>query len=160
MEITEKKPKRKPGRKPVPQEYKDKIKAEQTEKEIRAAEARKELAKRELARRHLLDFTKYRFPSYKTNWHHKVLADALERVENGTLKRLIVNMPPRHGKSELVSVNFPAWCLGRDKDRSIIATSYGAGLAQDFGRKVRNIMDEPDYKVLFNTRLAEDSQSR
>lgn len=124
------------------------------------ADAKKELARREMARRHLLDFTKYRFPGYKTNWHHKVLADALERVESGELKRLIVNMPPRHGKSELVSVNFPAWCMGRNKDRSIMATSYGASLAQDFGRKVRNIMDEPEYKALFDTRLAEDSQSK
>ena len=123
-------------------------------------EAKKELARRELARRHLLPFVKFRFQSYKENWHHKVLADALERVENGTLKRLIVNMPPRHGKSELVSVNFPAWCMGRDKNRSIMAASYAAGLATDFGRKVRNIMDDVEYKQLFNTRLAEDAQAK
>lgn len=123
-------------------------------------DAKKELARRELARRHLLDFVKYRFPGYKTNWHHKILADALERVESGNLKRLIVNMPPRHGKSELVSVNFPAYCMGRNKDRSIMAASYGAGLATDFGRKVRNIMDDTDYKVLFDTRLAEDAQAK
>ncbi len=130
----------------------------ETEDKKKAAQV--ELAKRELARRHLLDFTQYRFPSYKTNWHHTKLAEALERVENGQLKRLIVNMPPRHGKSELVSVNFPAWAMGKDKDRSIMAASYGAALAQDFGRKVRNIMDDQDYKVLFNTRLAEDSQAK
>ena len=130
------------------------------DKELKKLEAKKELAKRELARRHLLDFVTYRFPSYKTNWHHKVLADALERVERGELKRLIVNMPPRHGKSELVSVNFPAWCMGRNKDRSIIAASYTAGLATDFGRKVRNIMEEPEYKSLFDTRLAEDAQAK
>lgn len=152
--------KRKPGRKPIPEEYKEQVRAEQEEKEKQAAEAKKELARRELARRHLLDFTTYRFPGYRTNWHHKVLADALERVENGTLKRLIVNMPPRHGKSELVSVNFPAWCMGRNKDRSIMAASYGASLAQDFGRKVRNIMDSVEYRALFNTRLADDSQAK
>lgn len=145
--------KRKPGRKPVPKEFK-------TEKEEKAMEAQRELARRELARRHLLPFVKYRFQTYTENWHHKVLADALERVENGTLKRLIVNMPPRHGKSELVSVNFPAWCMGRNKNRSIMAVSYGASLAQDFGRKVRNIMDDVEYKNLFDTRLAEDSQSK
>lgn len=162
--VTEQKPKRKPGRKPLTesqeQKYNETVLPDVLEKEQKMKEAKAELAKRELARRHLLDFTKYRFPGYKTNWHHKVLADALERVENGTLKRLIVNMPPRHGKSELVSVNFPAWCMGRNKDRSIMAASYGATLAQDFGRKVRNIMDDGDYKVLFNTRLAEDSQSK
>jgi len=129
-------------------------------KEEKKKEAQKELAKRELARRHLMNFVKYRFLSYKENWHHKVLADALERVENGSLKRLIVNMPPRNGKSELVSVNFPAWCMGLDKDRSIIAASYGAELATDFGRKVRNIMDSPEYKILFDTRLAEDAKAK
>lgn len=156
--------KRKPGRKPYSPELKVERKITELEVEQKklnvAAEAKKELARRELARRHLMPFVKYRFPSYRENWHHKILADALERVENGTLKRLIVNMPPRHGKSELVSVNFPAWCMGRNKDRSIMAVSYGAALAQEFGRKVRNIMDDPEYKVLFDTRLAEDSKSR
>lgn len=139
-------------------------KAERMEKYIMSEtlkrDAQKELAKRELARRKLIPFVKYRFPGYMENWHHKVLADALERVENGTLKRLIVNMPPRHGKSELVSVNFPAWCMGRNKDRSVMAASYGASLAQDFGRKVRNIMEDVEYKAIFDTRLADDSQSK
>ena len=152
--------KRKPGRRPPTQEFLDKRKEEDIEKELKAKEAKRELAKRELARRHLIDFVNYRFPSYQTNWHHRVLADALERVEKGELKRLIVNMPPRHGKSELVSVNFPAWVMGRNKDRSVMAASYAASLATDFGRKVRNIMDDQDYKLLFNTRLAEDSQSK
>lgn len=152
--------KRKPGRKKDTPEFKEKKIQAKKQVDEKILEAQKELAARELARRHLLDFTKYRFPGYRTNWHHKVLSDALERVENGTLKRLIVNMPPRHGKSELVSVNFPAWCMGRNKDRSIMAASYGAGLATDFGRKVRNIMDDNLYKVLFDTRLAEDSQSK
>ncbi len=156
----EKTPKKK-GRKPIENpELRAKAEAFVDEQAEKKREAQKELAKRELARRRLLHFTTYRFPAYKTNWHHTALANALERVENGSLKRLIVNMPPRHGKSELVSVNFPAWCMGRNKDRSIMAASYGATLAQDFGRKVRNIMDDPEYKVLFDTRLAEDSQSK
>jgi hypothetical protein len=141
----------------------DNVKAEdQISQQLKAKkeEAKKELAKRELARRHLMDFVKYRFTSYKENWHHRILADALERVENGTLKRLIVNMPPRHGKSELVSVNFPAWCMGKNKDRSIMAASYAASLATDFGRKVRNIVDTPEYGLLFDTRLAEDAQAK
>ena len=155
------KKKRKPGRKPI-EDPEKKALAESiiAERERKQKEAKKELALRELARRHLIDFTKYRFPTYKVNWHHKVLADALERVERGELKRLIVNMPPRHGKSELVSVNFPAWCMGLDRDRSIITASYGADLATDFGRKVRNIMDDPLYKTLFNTRLAEDAKAK
>lgn len=123
-------------------------------------EAKKELAKRELSRRYLLDFVKYRFPSYYINWHHTIIANALERVEAGELKRLIITVAPRHGKSELVSVNFPAWCMGRNKDRSIIAASYGADLATDFGRKVRNIMDTREYRDLFDTRLAEDAKAK
>lgn len=155
------KPKRRNGRKPIENpETRALAESIVAEKEQKKRDAQRELAKRELARRHLLDFTLYRFPTYKTNWHHRILADALERVENGSLKRLIVNMAPRHGKSELVSVNFPAWCMGRNKDRSIITASYGADLATDFGRKVRNIMDDIEYKSLFNTRLAEDSQSK
>lgn len=155
------KKKRKPGRKPIDDPEKKAL-AESVidERERKKKEAQRELAKRELARRHLLDFTTYRFPTYKTNWHHRVLAEALERVESGELKRLIVNLPPRHGKSELVSVNFPAWCMGRDRDRSIITASYGADLATDFGRKVRNIMDDPIYHTLFNTRLAEDAKAK
>lgn len=160
MEVTETKPRRKPGRKPLTPEQKEEKIVRETEQELKRKEAQRELAKRELARRHLLPFVTYRFPTYRTNWHHKILADALERVENGTLKRLIVNMAPRHGKSELVSVNFPAYCMGKNRNRSIITASYGADLAQDFGRKVRNIMDSQEYKLLFDTRLAEDSQSK
>ena len=151
------------GRKPknIKDSSEIRIKKVKTNKESKQQEeARIELAKRELSRRKLLPFVQYRFPTYKVNWHHKILVDALERVERGELKRLIVNMPPRHGKSELVSVNFPAWCMGKNKDRSIIAASYGADLATDFGRKVRNIMDESSYKVLFDTRLAEDAKAK
>ena len=137
------------------------VKKVKTKKESKEQiEAKAELAKRELSRRKLLPFVQYRFPTYKVNWHHKILVEALERVEKGELKRLIVNMPPRHGKSELVSVNFPAWCMGKNKDRSIIAASYGADLATDFGRKVRNIMEENTYKTLFDTRLAEDAKAK
>lgn len=72
----------------------------------------------------------------------------------------MVFMPPRHGKSEEVSVNFPAWCMGKNKDRSIMAASYAAALATNFGRQVRNIMDSPEYHLLFDTKLAEDAQAK
>lgn len=120
-----------------------------------------ELARRELARRRLLDFVRFNFPDYKANWHHKVLIDKLEAVERGEIKRLIVSMPPRHGKSEIVSVQFPAWLIGRDKNRNIIEASYSGDLAVDFGRQVRNIVDSERYKHLFpNVILAEDSQAK
>lgn len=154
------KPKRKPGRKKKTDEDIKLAKKIQREQKEREDALKKELVRRELARRNLLDFVKFRFPGYKQNWHHLVLAKALQRVEKGELKRLIVNMPPRHGKSELVSVNFPAWCMGRNKDRSIIAASYGADLATDFGRKVRNIMEDSDYRILFDTTLAPDAKAK
>lgn len=123
-------------------------------------QAMAELAKRELARRHLLNFVKYRFAQYKINWHHKVLAEKLELVKQGKLKKLMVFMPPRHGKSEIISVNFPAWVLGENPDLNIIAASYSSDLATDFGRQVRNIMLSPEYSVLFDTRLAEDAKAK
>lgn len=119
-----------------------------------------ELARRELARRRLLDFVKYNFAGYKINWHHRLLAEKLEAVESGELKRLIVTMPPRHGKSEMVSVQFPAWLIGRNKDRNIIEASYSGDLASDFGRQVRNIIASREYGFLFDTKLSEDSQAK
>lgn len=124
-------------------------------------EALAELARRELSRRRLLDFVLFNFPEYKTNWHHKLIAEKLEAVERGECKRLIVVMPPRHGKSELCSVQFPAWLIGRNKDRNIIEASYSADLAVDFGRQVRNLIAADTYKHLFpNVTLAEDSQAK
>jgi hypothetical protein len=122
--------------------------------------AQAELARRELARRHLLDFTKYNFPTYDISWHHRKIADALERIEQGTLRRLMVFMPPRHGKSELISIQYPAWLLGRNPDLQVIEASYSADLAQDFGRQTRNLVMGPSYRNLFNTSLSDDSASR
>lgn len=120
----------------------------------------RELARRELARRNLLDFILYNFPEYKINWHHRVLAQKLEAVERGEIKRLMVFMPPRHGKSELCSIQFPAWLVGRDKDRDIILASYSAELAHDFGRQTRNLIAAQEYKNIFTTTLSEDSQAK
>lgn len=122
---------------------------------------KQELAKRELARRRLLDFTKFTFPDYKVNWHHKVIAEKLDLVEQGKIKRIIFTVPPRHGKSELVSIQFPAFIIGKDKNRNIIEASYSGDLAVDFGRQVRNIIASDRYKHLFpNVTLAEDSQAK
>ena len=128
---------------------------------ITKEEALAELARRELARRRLLDFIKVNFPEYKVSWHHKLLCEKLEAVERGEIKRLIVTMPPRHGKSEIVSVQFPSWLIGRDKNRNIIEASYSGDLAVDFGRQVRNIIANEKYKNIFsNVTLAEDSQAK
>ena len=107
-----------------------------------------------------MDFIKFNFPDYDVNWHHKIIAEKLEAVERGEIKRLMITLPPRHGKSEICSIQFPAWFIGRNPEKSIIATSYSAELATDFGRQVRNLVDSDEYKHLFETRLAEDSTAR
>ena len=110
--------------------------------------------KAEKARRKLLDFTTYTFPKYEVNWHHKVLAKKLTEVLEGKTKRLMVFMPPRYGKTELVSRRFPAWALGKDPNTRIIACSYASSLAKDINREVQRIIDSNAYSQLFpNTRL-------
>jgi predicted phage terminase large subunit-like protein len=120
-------------------------------------QAAAELLKRRRARENLVDFARYTKDGYIPAAHHHLICDALERVEAGKCKRLMVCMPPRHGKSELTSRRFPAWFLGRNPHRSIIAASYNSELAGDFGRDVRNISREQEFKNLFEMRLAEDS---
>lgn len=118
-----------------------------------------EKLKREKSRRKLIDFVKYNYSSYDTNWHHQLLADKLEAVERGEIKRLIVNMPPRAGKSLLVSQYFPAWYLGLHPDREVVVASYSQDLAVDFGRATRNLVKRPEYNNLFKVSLSEDSRS-
>ena len=79
-----------------------------------------ELARRVLATRLFLSFIKYISSFFRVSWHHRVVAQALERVESGQLKRLMIFLPPRHSKSEMVSIHFPAWIFGRDKHKSVI----------------------------------------
>jgi predicted phage terminase large subunit-like protein len=92
--------------------------------------------------------------------HHEIMADAFERVAKGELKRLIINMPPRHTKSEFASYLLPAWFLGKYPDKKIIQTAHTAELAVGFGRKVRNLVNSPDYKAIFpNVSLQSDSKA-
>jgi predicted phage terminase large subunit-like protein len=114
-----------------------------------AAELRRREAVRELARRHLLDFTCYTKPDYEVSWHHRYLCEVLDKFARREIKRLIVCMPPRHGKSELVSRRLPAFLIGRDTGARIIATSYGADLARDMNRDVQSVMDCEEYLELF-----------
>ncbi len=113
-----------------------------------------------LARRSLLRFTEYTNPVYQRAQHHAQIAAKLEAVERGEIDRLMIFMPPRHGKSELASKRFPAWCLGKDPSRQIIAASYNSDLANDFGRNVRNLVAEPEFGQVFpGVSLAADSQA-
>lgn len=123
------------------------------------ADAASELLARRKARHSLIAFTQYTNLSYEVAPHHELIAGKLEAVERGEISRLMICMPPRHGKSELASRRFPAFCLGRRADRQIIAATYNADFANDFGREVRNIVASPEYSALFDTSLAADSKA-
>lgn len=118
-----------------------------------------ELLARRKARSGLLSFTEYTNPAYQAAPHHALIAEKLEAVERGEIKRLMITMPPRHGKSELASRRFPAWYMGRNAGKQIIAASYNSDLANDFGREVRNIVGSPEFQVLFEVDLAQDSKA-
>lgn len=107
----------------------------------------------------LIAFTEYTFPQYRTASHHALIAEKLEQVERGEIDRLMIFMPPRHGKSELATKRFPAFALGRDPTRQIIQASYNSDLATDFGRQVRNIVATQRYQNVFKTELAVDSKA-
>lgn len=109
----------------------------------------------------LLSFARYTHPQWQAGPHHAAICALLERVERGEVKRAVIEAPPRHGKSELVSRRFPAWFLGRNPDKEIISTAYSTDLAIDeYGRKVRNIVRDPAFGNVFpGVELAEDSQA-
>ena len=115
---------------------------------------------KETAHEDFLGFVKHVWPAFIEGDHHRVMADAFNRIAKGELKRLIVNMPPRHTKSEFASHLFPAWYLGKYPDRKVIQTAHTAELAVGFGRKVRNLVGSDDYQHIFNNvSLASDSKA-
>ena len=108
----------------------------------------------------LIAFCKRMQPDYKVGKHHKILANMLMAIERGDKDRICVNIPPRHGKSQLVSIFFPAWFLGRNPNKKVMMVSHTTDLAVDFGRKVRNLISTDDFKEIFPTvSLAIDSKS-
>lgn len=116
--------------------------------------------RRRAARAELIAFTEFTFPGYAAAEHHHEIAEHLEAVEQGYVDRLMIFTFPRGGKSELASRRFPAWFMGRNPHKNIIASSYNSDLAGDFGREVRNIVNEPAYRELFPAvTLAADSQA-
>jgi predicted phage terminase large subunit-like protein len=93
------------------------------------------------------------------NWHLEVIAAKLTAVREGKIRRLIINLPPRHLKSLMASIAFPAWCLGHDPSVQILCASYGQDLADKFARDCRNIMTSGWYRQIFPTRLAAPRQA-
>jgi predicted phage terminase large subunit-like protein len=124
-----------------------------TEADLRVLEAQltklEKLKERELCQDKFIKFVEKVWPTFISGRHHKIMAAAFERVAKGELKRLIINMPPRHTKSEFASYLLPAWFLGRFPHKKVIQTSHTAELAVGFGRKVRNLVDSDVYTNIF-----------
>jgi hypothetical protein len=100
------------------------------------------------------------WPGFELAAHHRIIVDKLEAIERGEIRRLMILMPPRHGKSLLSTQFFPAWYLGRNPERFVITASYGQELADDFGRRVRNLVSDPLHRAIFPAfRLSDDSTS-
>ena len=133
---------------------------EEALKEILAlTEAKKNLDLREKAHENFMPFVHHVYENFIEGKHHRVIAKKLEAVARGELKRLIINMPPRHSKSEFASYLMPAWFLGRNPKLKIIQATHNTELAVRFGRKVRDLIDDPEYKTIFpNTNLKEDNK--
>ena len=106
-----------------------------------------------------LSFVKHVWPEFVEGQHHKVIAEKFNKLSTGEINRLIINMPPRHTKSEFSSYLLPAWMIGRNPKLKIIQTTHTAELAVRFGRKAKTLMDDKAYKEVFETRLREDSQA-
>jgi len=120
------------------------------------------------ARSEFLFFVKNVWPDFicretdePSQWgHHQIIAEKLTQVSEGKIKRLIINMPPRHTKSEFASYLFPAWMMGLRPKAKIMQVSHNAELSQRFGRKVRNLVDSAEYKKIFNNMgLQQDSKA-
>lgn len=108
-----------------------------------------EATTRENAQDDFMAFVKEVWPNFIHGKHHEKMARAFEKVARGECKRLIINMPPRHTKSEFASYLLPAWFLGKFPQKKVIQTSHTAELAVGFGRKVRNLVDSDTYKNVF-----------
>jgi len=134
-----------------------------TARPVTKQDALREIASRQLSKRRLLPFVQRMNPKYSAGWVHEDICRRLERfsddVAKGLSPRLMLLMPPRHGKSELASKMFPPWHLGRYPDHEIIACSYNISLAMGFSKKIKQIIDDPAYETVFDTRLDPNNRS-
>jgi len=118
------------------------------------------LDEREEKQKDFMSFVKYVWPDFIEGAHHKIYAEKLQAVADGKIKRLIINMPPRHTKSEFASFLFPTWLMGRDPTKKIIQATHTAELAVGFGRKVKNLIENEDFQDIFpDVKLAVDAKA-
>lgn len=137
-----------------------KLPVHEQEKLLAELEKLEDLKTRKLSQQKFIKFVETVWPTFIAGRHHYRMADAFERVARGELKRLIINMPPRHTKSEFASYLLPAWFLGKFPEKKIIQCSHTAELAVGFGRKVRNLVDDEEYHRMFpDVALASDSKA-
>ena len=115
--------------------------------------------KEESVHNDFLSFVKHVWPEFIQGEHHIKVAEQFNKLAKGEIKRLIINMPPRHTKSEFASYLLPAWMVGRNPKLKIIQTTHTTELAVRFGRKAKTLLDSPEYQQVFKTRLREDSQA-
>jgi predicted phage terminase large subunit-like protein len=106
-----------------------------------------------------LSFVKHVWPDFIEGSHHKRIADKFNKLASGEIKRLIINMPPRHTKSEFGSYLLPAWMVGKNPKLKIIQSTNTTELSVRFGRKAKALIDSPEYQKVFKTKLREDSQA-
>jgi len=120
----------------------------------------KQLEKLEACQNEFIPFVRSMWPGFIAGRHHYIIAEKLEEIASGKLKRLIINMPPRHTKSEFASFLFPAWMIGRDPSMKIIQATHTTELAVNFGRKVKNLLETDEYRDIFEgTQLSADSKA-
>ena len=112
-----------------------------------------------MAKDDFMSFVKAVWPEFIEGAHHRVIAKKFNDLATGKINRLIVNMPPRHTKSEFASYLLPAWMVGRTPKLKIIQATHTGELAIRFGRKAKNLIDSAEYSKIFETRLQEDSQA-
>jgi len=111
------------------------------------------------AKNDFLSFVKCVWPDFIEGAHHRHVAEKFNKIANGEIKRLIVNMPPRHTKSEFASYLLPSWMVGRNPKLKIIQATHTGELAIRFGRKAKHLIDSEEYKKIFITKLQEDSKA-
>jgi len=141
------------------QEIIDKLPPDAQKEFLKLAMKLDEKTKQEKVHNDFLTFVKHVWPEFIEGKHHKKISEKFNDIANGKIKRLIINMPPRHTKSEFASFLLPAWMVGRRPNLKIIQSTHTTELAIRFGRKAKTLMDDPVYKEVFKTRLREDSQA-
>jgi len=122
---------------------------------IKLEEKRKESAIKD----DFMSFVKYVWPDFIEGSHHKIMAEKFNKVATGDLKRIVINMAPRHTKSEFASYLLPSWMIGKNPKLKIIQATHTTELAVRFGRKAKNLIDSQEYQKIFQTKLREDSKA-